>query len=187
MPDEELEDELKEMYEEPKRREKALSNDVLRLSLKALKLQNAISVSPAATVQEAVEQMQKSKIGCLLLVESPTGADEPSAQKKLEGIFTERDFLLKVAGLFKDLSSVPVSKFSTPDPETLRMDDPIGFALHLMHVGGYRHVPVVNEKNEPVAVLSIKDVVSFLSEYFPEDVLNQPPKPLRSTSEREGA
>ncbi len=177
MPDEELEDELQEMYEEPKRREKALSNDVLRLSLKALKLQNAISVSPAATVQEAVEQMQKSKIGCLLLVES----------KKLEGIFTERDFLLKVAGLFKDLSSVPVSKFSTPDPETLRMDDPIGFALHLMHVGGYRHVPVVNEKNEPVAVLSIKDVVSFLSEYFPEDVLNQPPKPLRSTSEREGA
>lgn len=174
---EELDDEIQEMYEEPKRREKMLSNEVLRLPIRALKLQDAVSVSPSCTAQEAIELMQKHKMGCLLVVES----------HKLNGIFTERDLLYKIAGTIKDLSTIKVSNYSTRDPETLQIRDTIGHALHLMHIGGYRHIPIVNDQNEPIAVLSIKDVVSFLSEYFPEDVLNQPLKPLRGTSEREGA
>ncbi len=174
---EELDDEMQEMYEDPKRREKALSNEVLRLPIGALKLQDAVSVPPSSTVQEAVELMQKHRIGCLLVVES----------QKLEGIFTERDLLYKIAGAVGDLSAVKVSDCSTPDPETLQINDTIGHALHLMHIGGYRHIPIVNSQDKPIAVLSIKDVVSFLSDYFPDDVLNQPLRPLRSTSQREGA
>ncbi len=100
---EELDDELQEMYEDPKRREKTLSNEVLRLPIKALRLQDAISVSPSTTVQSAVEKMQRHNIGCVLVVES----------KKLTGIFTERDLLQKVLGKISDLSSVPVSSYST--------------------------------------------------------------------------
>lgn len=174
---EELDDELQEMYEDPKRREKMLSNEILRLPIKALKLQEAITISPSATVQKAVEEMQRYKIGCVLLVES----------SKLVGIFTERDFLYKVAGKINDLKSIMVSDFATPEPESLHSEDSIGQALNLMHVGGYRHIPIVNDKNEPTGVVSIKDAVAFLSEYFPEDVFNIPSKPLRTTTEREGA
>jgi CBS domain-containing protein len=174
---EELDDELQEMYGDPKRREKTLSNEVIRLPIKALKLQEAITISPSTTVQKAVEEMQRHKIGCVLLVES----------KKLVGIFTERDFLYKVAGKISDLRSTAVSVYSTPNPESLQIEDSIGQALNLMHIGGYRHIPVVNGKNEPTGVVSIKDAVAFLSEFFPEDVLNIPSKPLRTTTEREGA
>jgi CBS domain-containing protein len=174
---EELDDELQEMYEDPKRRERTLSNEVLRLPIKALRLQNAVTLPSSATVQTAIEEMQKNKIGCVLLIKS----------KKLVGIFTERDFLYKVAGKTNDLKNIILSDYCTPNPESLQMDDSIGHALNLMHIGGYRHIPIVNGYNEPLGVISIKDAVGFLSEYFPEDVLNIPSKPIRVTTEREGA
>ena len=179
---EELDDELQEMYEEPKRREKSLSNEVLRLPLRALKIQEPVMVPPTMTVQSAVLKMQTHRTGCVLLVDS-----ELAGQRKLIGIFTERDLLYKVIGKIKDISTVHVSEFSTQNPETMRLDDTIGHALNLMHVGGYRHIPVVNDKYEPLGVISIKDAVAFLSEHFPEDVLNIPAKALRITTEREGA
>lgn len=174
---EELDDELQEMYEDPKRREKTLSNEVLRLPIRVLRLQDAVTISPSTTIQNAVEEMQRHKIGCVLLVES----------QRLTGIFTERDLLYKVVGKMDDLSSVQVSDYSTQNPETMHLDDSIGHALNLMHVGGYRHIPVVNDGHEPTGVISIKDAVAFLSEFFPEDVLNIRTKPLRVTTEREGA
>jgi CBS domain-containing protein len=174
---EELDDEIQEMYEEPKRREKSLSNEVLRLPIKVLRLQESVTVLSSSTIQKAVEEMQRHKIGCVLVVES----------NKLTGIFTERDLLYRVIGQINDLSSAKVSDYSTHNPESMRLNDSIGHALNLMHVGGYRHIPIVNDQGEPTGVVSIKDAVAFLSEYFPEDVLNIPSKPLRSTTEREGA
>jgi len=174
---EELDDELQEMFEDPKRREKTLSNEVLRLPIKVLRLQEAVYVSPSTTVEEAVEKMQRHRIGCVLVVES----------KKLAAIFTERDLLYKVIGKINDLSSVRVSDYATSNPESMQLSDNIGHALNLMHVGGYRHIPVVDDEHRTTGVISIKDVVAFLSEFFPEDVLNIPSKPLRVTTEREGA
>lgn len=174
---EELDDKIQEMYEEPKRREKSLSNEVLRLPIKVLRLQEAVTVVSSSTIQKAVEEMQQHKIGCVLVVEAKT----------LVAIFTERDLLYKAIGKIDDLSSAKVSDYSTHNPESMRLSDSIGHALNLMHVGGYRHIPVINDEGEPMGVVSIKDVVAFLSEYFPEDVLNIPSKPLRTTSEREGA
>ena len=45
--------------------------------------------------------------------------------------------------------------------------------LNLMSVGGFRHVPVVDGRGRPQFVVSVKDVVQFLVESFPEEVLNQ--------------
>lgn len=184
---EELDDELQEMYEDPKRREKTLSNEVLRLPIRVLRTQEAVMVSPSTTVRNAVEEMQRHKLGCVLLVESQPNTGGHKAARKLTGIFTERDLLYKVIGKLDDLASAPVSAYATQDPETMQLNDSIGHALNLMHVGGYRHIPIVDENNEPIRVISIKDAVAFLSEHFPEDVLNLPTKPLRTTTEREGA
>lgn len=58
---EELDDELQEMYEDPKRREKTLSNEVLRLPIKSLKLQEAIMVPPSTTVQKLSKKCRDIK------------------------------------------------------------------------------------------------------------------------------
>jgi len=60
--------------------------------------------------------------------------------------------------------------------------------LNKMAVGGFRHVPVVDADGRPVFVVSVRDVVEFLVDFFPNDVLNLPPEygPPKS-SKREGA
>jgi len=52
---------------------------------------------------------------------------------------------------------------------------------------GFRHLPVVDDDGRPVGVLSIKDVVHYLVEYFPAKVYNLPPTPDLVQPAREGA
>ena len=53
----------------------------------------------------------------------------------------------------------------------------------MMSVGGFRHVPIVDAEGRPVHVVSVRDVVEFLVEAFPQEVLNRGGD---RTSEREG-
>jgi CBS-domain-containing membrane protein len=81
-----------------------------------------------------------------------------------------------------------VARFMTPDPETLQLDDPIVWALNRMSVGGYRHVPLVDDEGRPVGILSVKDIVHYIVALFPNEVLTLPPDPARADvwSERDG-
>jgi len=120
--------------------------------------------------------MRQHKVGCVLVTEGG----------KISGIFTERDILTRVFGK-KDMEKLQVKDVMTAKPEAFQQDDSIAYVLNAMTVGGYRHVPVVDDKGKPVAVLSVKDIMSFIIEHFPEEVLNLPPAPMRTTEQREGA
>jgi CBS domain-containing protein len=177
MPDEIIDDELQEMYEEADKATKQLDANTLRASIRTLELGRPIAVEVGTSVQKAVHLMQQHRIGCVVVTRGGL----------LAGIFTERDVLMKIVESRNDLSEVKIDDVMTSNPEVLLEDDMIAFALNLMHVGGYRHVPVVDEQGKPVGVLSIKDIVEYLTAYFPQEVLNLPPKPIRTTQEREGA
>jgi CBS-domain-containing membrane protein len=41
---------------------------------------------------------------------------------------------------------------------------------------GFRHIPVLDEAGLPTGIVSQRFLLSYLCEYFPEDVLNQPPR-----------
>jgi CBS domain-containing protein len=56
-----------------------------------------------------------------------------------------------------------------------------------MSVGGYRHVPLVDGGGRPVGVVSVKDIVDYLVEHFPREVLNIPPEPGQHVRCAEGA
>jgi len=57
-----------------------------------------------------------------------------------------------------------------------------------MAKGGYRHLPVVDEGNRPVGMVSIRHIISYLVEHFPQEILTLPPKPIREAMQaREGA
>jgi len=79
-----------------------------------------------------------------------------------------------------------VGEVMTPDPETLGPDDGIAFALNRMILGGYRHIPIVDEAGEPLAVLSLREVVSFIVSLLPARVLNLPPEPRLEAHSADG-
>ena len=106
-----------------------------------------------ATVLQA---MQREDRGATLVVESG----------KLVGIFTERDVLLKVAGQPLDLAQAEIRAFMTRDPVTLPDDSTVALALNQMVLEGFRHIPLTDDEDRPVAEVSMRDLMEYLSEFF---------------------
>ena len=75
----------------------------------------------------------------------------------------------------------------TPDPEVLPVRSTVAYALNKMSLGGFRHLPVVDEEHRPVFVVSVRDIVGFLVEAFPREVFNLPDLEVSTTRSREGA
>lgn len=137
-----------------------------------------ITVTSTAPLADGLGLMKDRRIGCVLVVDDG----------RLVGIITERDVLLRVAGTKCDPSSASIAELMTPDPEVLRPQDSIAFALNKMSVGGFRHVPLVDEARRPVGVVSMRMIVDYLVEFFPREVLTLPSEPGKNvTRSREGA
>lgn len=110
-----------------------------------------IEVGPGLSVADAIDKMRAGETDCLLVVEDG----------RLIGIFTDRDAVVKVAG--QPLHSHIVREFMTTDPVVLHHDDPIAIAIHKMAVGGFRHIPIV-EDGRPTGVVTARDVFHHLAE-----------------------
>lgn len=154
-----------------------LTDAVLRQPLKHLKIPKPTCISTGATMQEAVEVMRTARVGALVVTDPVTGA--------LAGIFTERDLLLRVAGRGWNFREHTMSEVMTPNPECLPAEERIGFALHMMLTHGYRHLPMLDEQRRPTGIVSQRFLLSYLCEFFPEDVLNQPPQSVFAAPPRE--
>jgi CBS domain-containing protein len=83
----------------------------------------------------------------------------------LAGIFSERDVLTRVSGTPARLSD-PVRDVMTPRPFTIAGRDCIGYALQAMDLGGYRHLPIVDDSGRPTGMISIRDIVRFIAVYY---------------------
>ncbi len=175
----EMEEELRQYREVPKEH-KPLGSDTLLEPLKSLKLRTPepLCVEPTELVADAAARMGQHGVGGILVVRDG----------KVAGICSERDIIQKVLVIGLDPTTVSIEEIMTSDPECLQPDDTVAFALHLMQIGGYRHIPLVNEEHEPVGIVSVKDIVDYIVDHFPEEVYNLPPRPLhRGPGSREGA
>jgi CBS domain-containing protein len=112
-----------------------------------------VTVGPAATVGETIQTMLERDIGALLVVDD---------EGRLLGIFSERDLLTKVVGIHEPYANLPVRDFMTPNPESVKATDTLAFALHKMDVGGYRHLPILQE-GFPVGVISVRDMLHHIT------------------------
>jgi CBS domain-containing protein len=134
-------------------------------------------VEADASLAAVIAAMQRDDRGTVLVVNAG----------KLVGIFTERDVLMKVAGHPIDLTKSKVRAFMTPEPVTLPADSAVAFALNRMVLEGFRHIPLVDDDNRPVAEVSMRNLIEYLSDFFNRDVLNLPPDPNVKSIKREGA
>lgn len=132
--------------------EKAISEE----TVEAIQSQPFASVTPDTSIAEAVDQLAKLEIGCLLVAEG----------KKLVGVFSKRDVLNKVAGNFEQIKNHPVSEVTSSNPIYVYDTDSAAAALHVMAVSGFRHVPVMNVNDELVGIISPQRVLAFLQERF---------------------
>ncbi len=173
-----------EEYFERPRKTKGLSfdADLLREPLQSLPVRQPVIFSSNDTVTEAVRAMQQEHRGCVIVT------DDGTSQSKLVGIFTERDVLFRIVDQGRNPATLPLVDVMTFDPEVLPITSTLAYVLNKMSLGGFRHIPVVDEDHHPVFVVSVRDVVAYLVEAFPREIFNLPGEPgTPTTRSREGA
>jgi CBS domain-containing protein len=155
-------------FESPGRGDVQFDSALLREPVGALPVKTPLVVSPETTVTEAMRQMQDEHRGCVLVT------DDGTDSSKLIGIFTERDVLFRIVDRGRNPAALPIGDVMTTNPECLSIRSVVAYALNMMSVGGYRHVPVVDDEHRPAFVISVRNVVEFLVEAFPREILNLP-------------
>ena len=143
---------------------------LLQRSLKTLPARRPLVHAASESVTEAIRAMQREQRGCVLITEDGT------PKTRLVGIFSERDVLNRIVGRGRNPAILALSEVMTPNPESLPEEASVAWVLNKMAIGGFRHVPVVDSEGRPVFVVSVRDVVEFLVEFFPGEVLNLPPE-----------
>ena len=132
-------------------------------------------VSPDAKVCDVLQLLRAHRAGSLLICE----------EDRLLGIFTERDGLRWMAS--GESADVAIETLMSRDLKTLDDQATVADAIRLMSQGGYRRLPIVSAEGKPTGVASVRGIIHYLVDHFPQTIYNLPPQPNSGTSEREGA
>lgn len=134
------------------------------------------AVAPGAPLREALAAMRAQGGDAVLITE----------RGRLAGILTERDVLTRVLGTSVD-DSRPVSDFMTARPHTLAAEATLLEAMQAMEAGHNRDLPLVTGDGMVVGMLRQQDLLEYVAEAFPQEILNLPPRPHQLMEEPEGA
>ena len=151
---------------------------VADVELRVLALRDPITVRPGTSLAECIEVIRQTGSADSVFVTDADG--------RLRGVLTERDIFARLVGTVVDLNR-PVESIMKEHPWTLHLDQPVRHAIDLMQTGRYRNVPLVDDDDMLVGVVRPVDVLRYLAEAFPEELLNLPPRPHQVIPETEGA
>ncbi len=121
------------------------------MDILALKDRQMITISPDATIFNAAALMTERKIGSLLVVEN----------ERLVGIITERDFMVNIATEQRDAHATPVSALMECDVFCCRPHTELEEAKSVMKHRRVRHLPVMDDDDHLVGVISIGDLNAY--------------------------
>jgi CBS domain-containing protein len=154
---------------------------IIEANLSVLARREPVTVAPGTSLLDCVRAIQRTGTGDSVFV---TAADD-----RLLGVLTERDIFGRLVGddvaPSVDLAQ-PVDTLMTTAPRTLRLEQSVGEAMALMQTGRFRNVPLVDDEGHLVGVVRQVDVLKFLAESFPEELLNLPPRPHQRMEQPEG-
>lgn len=139
-----------------------LDNRFLAKSVGILNPPSAICLSQDANLRTVLNLLKEKKIGAVILTDF---------EGKISGIFSERDVILRVAMCDYTLDSM-VSEVMTATPKTINMTTTIAFALQLMAEQGYRHLPIVDEDQVPIGMISVKDLIDYIAQSLTKALLS---------------
>jgi CBS domain-containing protein len=114
---------------------------------------DVLQIDADATVYEAITHMVERNVGSLLVFEGG----------RLRGIVTERDYLRRVAVVGRTEQETLVREIMTSPLVYVSPDTTIDECMAVMTERRIRHLPVLNDLQEVVGLISIGDVVKFQS------------------------
>jgi len=113
------------------------------------KQKNLASISPEQSVLRALEIMAENDVGALIVLDG----------KHLAGVFSERDYARKLVLQGKASRHTKVSEVMTGKVYYVTQTSTIEECMAIMTEKHVRHLPVLDENQEVIGVVSIGDVV----------------------------
>ncbi len=146
-----------------------------RSRVRDLRLQADHRIDPDTPLEEVYRAFDEQRHGAAMICDGD----------RVIGIFTQRDVLYRAA--LENLDpKTPVSEVMSARPVTVGLDQRLAEAIQSMVEGGYRHIPVVDEQENQVGLLSSRVILRFIADHYPESVLNLPPHLHQVLSTPEG-
>jgi predicted transcriptional regulator len=140
--------------------------------------QPAITVERHATVREATNLMLHHQVEGVLIID----------QEQVVGVCTRSQVLTRLVVDALDMDQVRVEEIMRLEPVCLQPEHQLTSALHQMYVGEHSLVPLTDEQGRPLGIISMRDIVRYLVETFPQEVQNLPPTPAHALPQKpEGA
>jgi CBS domain-containing protein len=115
--------------------------------------QHVYSVAPSVTVAEAVAEMNRHRVGSVIILDG----------ERLVGIFTERDVLRRVVGAAVDPNRTRVADVMTQSVITIAPEATIEETMRIFTEKRCRHLPVVDH-GRLVGTISIGDVTRWMAD-----------------------
>ena len=109
-------------------------------------------VKPDCNVYDAARIMNENHIGCI-----PICNDE----KNVVGVLTDRDIVLRSVACDKNAKNTPVSDIMTTNVYTCKSEQDIEYAQSIMEQNQIRRIPIVDNTNKMVGILSTGDLAHY--------------------------
>ncbi|MBW6474607.1 MAG: CBS domain-containing protein [Anaerolineaceae bacterium] len=114
---------------------------------------NPVCCLPTDSVKRAAELMKRENVGPIPIIEN-------EQTRKLVGIITDRDLVLKVIAEGRDASSTQVESVMTRKVVSCRLDDGFQIAMDLMSEHQLRRITVVDKDNVILGIISQADIAT---------------------------
>jgi CBS domain-containing protein len=105
-----------------------------------------------ATVAEAIHVMLDRRMGAVAVLDG---------ERRVAGIFTERDVLRKLALSGLDPNTTPVRQLMTTPVDMATTETTPGQAFEEMMAHHYRHLPIVDKDGRLLGLLSIRHLLQW--------------------------
>jgi len=116
---------------------------------------NVVSVSPNATLKEAVKLMKDKQVGDVLVINPQSKIDS------LQGIITDRDIALCLAEEV-DFQDLKVSDIMSTSVVTASQSDDFFKLVSLMNQHGVTRLPLLDTQGKVVGVVTAKNLLELL-------------------------
>jgi CBS domain-containing protein len=113
-----------------------------------------ISVSPDTLVEDAAKKLLDKQIGSLVVVDGTN---------QLRGILTSTDFV-RIVRDSKPKAKTTVERYMTDQVVTVEAQDSIRDAADKMITYNIHHLPVVDDEEGVIGMLSTTDLTAYLSD-----------------------
>jgi CBS domain-containing protein len=127
-------------------------------------LQRPAVVKTGTTIIDAVKEMKYNRIGCVLVLD---------AKKKLIGILSNGDLMHDFVGSTLP-GDTPVDTIMTKAPFSAPPEITVQEALEIFDSNKFRHLPILSGDSIE-GILSVRGLMTFISEHLPLRVMNLPP------------